>query len=319
MYPTPERPALGIFVRDQVQALRALPGLDVELYTFAPGSASAYVDAAREIRQRYRGECFDVVHAHFGLTAWPGLAAPARFHAVTLHGTDLSHPRSRAVTLPALGRMDLVATVSSSLTDLLPRGLASRAVVLPCGVDTGRFRPIPRAEARAALGLDPAGPYLLFPAALGREEKRHDRALAVAGEAPLLTLGSVDPAEVPIWVNAANAVLVPSDREGFGLAVLEALACNVPVLATPVGIHPLALSGIEGTLCAPFDACAWRKAVAPLLAAHDPRVAGRERAGMFSAAQMAERVASAWHALPYGPSPILGPLSSLGPMQERQT
>ena len=63
---------------------------------------------------------------------------------------------------------------------------------------------------------------------------------------------------MPLWVNAANAVLVPSEREGFGLAVLEALACDVPVLATPVGITPEALEGIAGTLCAPFDAAAWR-------------------------------------------------------------
>ncbi len=55
---------------------------------------------------------------------------------------------------------------------------------------------------------------------------------------PLLALGNVPPSDVPLCVNAANAVLVPSEREGFGLGVLEALACDVPVLATPVGIAP---------------------------------------------------------------------------------
>ena len=71
---------------------------------------------------------------------------------------------------------------------------------------------------------------------------------------------------------------MPSEREGFGLAVLEALACDVPVLATPVGIHPLALDGIAGTLCAPFAAGPWRAALAPHLEAPDPRVEGRARA-----------------------------------------
>jgi len=231
MYPTPERPALGSFVRDQVEALRALPEIDVELMAFAPGGPDAYIGAAREVRRRYRGERFDIVHAHFGLTAWPALLAPARFRAVTLHGTDLSHPRSRAITSAALPFIDLVATVSSSLARNLPRFASSRrAAVLPCGVDTGRFQPIPRTQARAALGLDSTGPYLLFPADPRRAEKRHDRALAVAGKVPLLTLGGVDPSEVPMWVNAANAVLVPSEREGFGLAVLEALACGTPVV-----------------------------------------------------------------------------------------
>jgi glycosyltransferase involved in cell wall biosynthesis len=320
MYPTPGRPGLGSFVRDQVEALRALPDLDVELLAFAPGGADAYAGAAREVRRRYRSERFDVVHAHFGLTVWPALVARTRFRAVTLHGTDLSHPRSRAITRAALRFVDLIATVSGSLARELPRGaMARRAVVLPCGVDTGRFTAIPRAQARAALGLDPAGRYLLFPSDPRRAEKRHDRALAVAGEVPLLTLGDVDPSEVPLWVNAANAVLIPSEREGFGLAVLEALACGVPVLATPVGIAPFALNGVAGTVCGPFDAGGWRAAVAPHLADADPRISGRERADLFSAARMAARVAAAWRALLSRSSPIIACRSAVRPKQHSET
>ena len=92
-------------------------------------------------------------------------------------------------------------------------------------------------------------------------------------------------------------MIVPSDFEGFGLAVLEALACGVPVLATPVGAHPLALGGLDGTLCAEFDLARWRAALAPHLAAADPRVLGRPRAELFSADRMAARVAVAWHQL----------------------
>jgi glycosyltransferase involved in cell wall biosynthesis len=102
---------------------------------------------------------------------------------------------------------------------------------------------------------------------------------------------------VPLWVNAASAVLVPSDREGFGLATLEALACDVPVLATPVGVAPDVLPGIPGTYCGPFELETWRSALAPLLAAPDPRVAGRSRAELFSADRMANRVLSAWRSL----------------------
>jgi glycosyltransferase involved in cell wall biosynthesis len=301
MYPSPDRPELGSFVRDQVEALRTLPDLDVELMTFSPGGPGAYARAAREVRRRYRRQRFDVVHAHFGLTVWPALLAPTRFRAVTLHGTDLSHPRSRAITSAGLRFVDLVATVSSALAGELPRDatLKRRPVVLPCGVDMARFQPIPRARARAALGLDPGGRYLLFPANPDRSEKRYDRALAVAGQVPLLTLGAVDPSQVPLWINAANAVLVPSEREGFGLAVLEALACEVPVLATPVGVAPVALNGVAGTLCGHFHAGEWRTVCAGHLADPDPRVPGRERAELFSATRMAARVAAAWRALTF--------------------
>lgn len=297
MYPTSARPALGRFVQDQVEALRRIDGIEVELFAFAPGLRS-YPRAALALRRRYRRERFDVVHAHFGLTAWPALAVRGAPHVVTFHGTDLAHPRSGRLSRAVLPFVDLPATVSASLAERIAgAGARRRVAVLPCGVDLTRFRPLPRAEARTRLGLDPDAPCLLFPADPARAEKRYDRAREVAGDIALLTLTDVDPAEVPTWVNAANAVLVPSEREGFGLAVLEALACDVPVLATPAGIAPLALSGIDGTHCGPFEATAWRAAVAPHLAAADPRVEGRDRASLFSADRMAARVAVAWRAL----------------------
>ncbi|MGH2865900.1 MAG: glycosyltransferase, partial [Solirubrobacteraceae bacterium] len=254
MLPDPAHPERGRFVRDQVAALRELPHLDVELHEFAPG-AGALARTVPELRRRYgarrswsararRSEPFDVVHAHFGLTAWPALAVDARVRALTVHGTDVRHPRTRWSTAAVSPLMDVLGAASAELAAELPgRAARRRAQVLPCGVDLQRFQPLARAAARAELGLDPAAPYLLFPADPARPEKRHDRALALAQAVgvELLTLGGVAPERVGLWINAANAVLVPSAREGFGLAVLEALACEVPVLATPVGIHRDAL------------------------------------------------------------------------------
>ncbi len=298
MYPSEQDPVRGVFVRDQVEALKRSAEVELELFAFRSQGTAAYLRATRELRRRYRRARFDVVHAHFGLTIWPSLAVRHAAHVVTLHGTDLVHPRSRAITLAGLPFVDLVAPVSSALEQLLPRrGLRSRVAVLPCGVDTRRFGRIDRREARRSLGLDEAGPYLLFPADPGRSEKRYDRAAEIAGDVRLLALKGVPPNEVRLWVNAANAVLVTSERESFGLAVLEALACDVPVLATPVGIAPEVLAGVEGSYCGPFDPVAWRTALAPLLADEDPRVEGRAAAKAYSADRMAERVLEAWRTL----------------------
>jgi teichuronic acid biosynthesis glycosyltransferase TuaC len=299
MYPTPARPALGSFIRDQVQALERTGAAQLEVFAFDPGGYAAYARAAARLHADHRRERFDIVHSHFGLTTWPALAARARARLVTLHGTDLAHPRSRKITLASLRFVDLVATASEPLAAELPAGgVGAARAVLPCGVDLERFRPIPRAQARVELGLAPDGAYLLFPADPRRAEKRHDRALTLAGEIPLLTLGEVKPERVPLWVNAANAVLIPSEREGFGLAVLEALACEVPVLSTPVGIAPEVLAGLSGAYCGAFDLDAWRSALAPHLTAADPRLSGgRARAEPLSSDAMAAKVLSAWEAL----------------------
>jgi len=297
LWPSASAPQRGVFVRDQVTALRRRGDVEVEVFAFAPGHR-ALLRAVATIRARTRGEAFDVVHAHFGLAALPALAARRGPIVVTLHGNDLFVRRSNAVTRAALPFTALPAAVSRAFSRNLPgAGTRRRVAVLPVGIALERFRPIPRAEARAHLGLDPAGPFLLFPHDPARPLKRFDRARELAGDVPLLTLGAVAPDEVPYWINAANAVLVPSQDEGFGLSVLEALACGVPAFGTPVGIHPVALEGIEGTLCAEWDAERWRAALRPMLEAADPRVDGRDRAALFSADRMADRVVEAWHAV----------------------
>ena len=216
---------------------------------------------------------FDVVHAHFGLTAWPALLARLGPVVVTLHGNDLFHPRSNRITRAALPFTALPAAVSREFSENVPgAGTTRRVAVLPVGIDLEPLPPDPaRARRARASGWTRRGPTCCSRTTRrGRSSASTARARRPATCA-LLTMGGVAPDEVPYWINAANAVLVPSQAEGFGLAVIEATACGVPVLATPVGIHPVALEGVAGALCAPWDREAWRAALAPHLADPDPR------------------------------------------------
>jgi teichuronic acid biosynthesis glycosyltransferase TuaC len=97
-------------------------------------------------------------------------------------------------------------------------------------------------------------------------------------------------------------VLIPSDREGFGLACLEALACDVPVLATPHGVAPEALAGVAGALCDDFAPELWGQVLRTHLSVDDPRVQGRASALRFSAATAAQRVLTSWRGLMDGAS-----------------
>jgi teichuronic acid biosynthesis glycosyltransferase TuaC len=293
---TPQR---GRWVIDQVEAIRT-HGVEVELFSFPLGRGQ-YVPAVRRLRRLLRGERFDLVHAHYGLPGWCARLAGARPLVVTFHGTDVRHRTVGLLSRLLAPSLDLCAGVSRALFGPeggrrgLPRP-AGRTAVLPCGPDLGRFRPLPRADARRELSLDPEGRYLLFPANPSRPEKRHDRAAELAGDAgaELLTGGAIEPDRMPLWVNAANAVLVTSDYEGFGLVALESLACEVPVLSTPVGIAPHAVGGVPGCLVAPFDRERWLAALRPHLETNEPRVPGTQQAAAFSAARMAERVLIAY-------------------------
>jgi glycosyltransferase involved in cell wall biosynthesis len=290
-----------VFVQTQVEALRRRDGIEIDVRAFPRGGLS-YLRAAWKLRGSARRGRFDVVHAHYGLSGWSAVATGARQLVVTFHGTDLRHPVVRRLSQLLIRLIGLPATVSSALARAAVPGAGSRrtVAVLPCGVDLECFKPLDRATARSRLGLDPSRPYILFPADPARQVKRHDRALELAGrfpEAELLSLRAVPPAEVPLWINASNAVLVTSDSEGFGLAVLEALACDVPVLATPEGIAPLVLRDLAGSLCGSFDPEEWSRLLNIHLQADDPRVAGRSRAALFSSERMADRVFAVYEEL----------------------
>jgi len=299
--PDAAAPQRGRWVRDQVDETRKR-GIEVALFEFRPGRGE-YLPAIRRLRALLRRQRFDLVHAHYGLAGWVARLAGARPLVVTFHGTDVRHHLVGHLSRRLAWRADLVAGVSRALfasEDGRP-GLPAvpGAAVLPCGPDLGRFERRPRQEARRALGLDPGARFLFFPANPARPEKRGDRAaeLATACGAELHSGGSIEPEQMPLWLNAADAVLVTSDYEGFGMAAVEALACDVPVLSTPVGIAPYALRGIDGCLCAPFDLATWAPAARRHLEAPDPRVAGAARAHTLSAARMAERVIEAYRAV----------------------
>src|SRR3954454_2208858 len=187
MAATPDAPGRGAFVRDQVAALRRLADLEVELDEAPPGAKALAALSARCARRRG----FDIVHAHYGLAAYPALAVRGAKRVLTLHGNDVRHPRTRRLTRAVLGRFDLVATASASLArELGDEHTARRTAVLPCGGSLDRSRPTPRADARAALDLPPDEPFLLFPADPARAVKRHDLALAAAGDTRLRTVRS---------------------------------------------------------------------------------------------------------------------------------
>jgi len=294
MWPSPEHPELGIFVADQAEALRRA-GAEVDVFAFAGGSVASYIKAAARLAGQRRAR-YDVVHAHFGLSAWVALAAKAKVRAVTFHGTDLAHTRSRKISLAALRFTDLPAAVSVDLAKSIPaKHRRTQVKVLPCGVALDRFCPSDKAEARKELGLDPDQRIVLLPSDPARPEKRADRAkqLADAIGAQLVTLGGVAPSTVPAWVNASDLVVIPSDREGFGLALLEALACNRPVISTPNGIATEVLDDLPGTLCAEWDPTLWAQSARSLVDSVVPLDA-RARVIPFSADTCATDVLVAW-------------------------
>lgn len=201
----------------------------------------------RTLREARRPE-YDLLHAHYGLTAPMALAQRQLPVVLSLWGSDVTGPVGPLSKLCA-PRCDAVVVMSERMRETL----GVECTVIPDGVDLELFTPRPRQEARADLGWPVDHHHVLFPYSPRRKEKNYPRARRVVRavdrllERPvhLQTVSGVAHERMPAIVNAADALLLTSRREGSPNSVKEALACNVPVVATDVGDVRERLVGVE--------------------------------------------------------------------------
>jgi teichuronic acid biosynthesis glycosyltransferase TuaC len=244
----------GIFVRREILALREL-GVDVEEFeTSYRKDPRANWNAFRKRLSVSRPDLINVYFGSVGAFA-ASLGSPVPL-VLTFGGSDLLGAARRdplseqlacmlAATLSqtAAPNADAIVVRSEQLRHALLRGSdRARTHVVPAGVDTSVFRPLDKTEARRELGWDPAATIVLFGASRHRPIKRFDRALAAVDRlgqhgisARLESLERVPPGRMPIYLNAADCMLLTSQHEGSPNVVKEAVACGCPVVAVPVG------------------------------------------------------------------------------------
>jgi teichuronic acid biosynthesis glycosyltransferase TuaC len=174
---------------------------------------------------------------------------------VTFHGSDLLGEHAAGyvrkliagygvwASWRAARRAHGVVTVSKVLQEALPKDIDRRKTrIIPCGIDLNRFTPLDQQACRTRLGWDPRRFHVLFPSHAGNPVKRSELArraierLNHSGiEAELHYLADVSNAEVPVWLNASDVLLLTSFHEGSPTIVKEALACDRPVVSVDVG------------------------------------------------------------------------------------
>ena len=151
--------------------------------------------------------------------------------------------------------------------------------------------------------VQPRKNYEMLVRAFARIQDRLPHTLAIAGgkgwmEETLLEeiarlglaervrmLGFVDDADLPALYSGATAVIMPSLYEGFGLPVLEAMACEVPVIISDVSSLP-EVGGAAALQIAPVDELAWAEGMLAVVQDRPRRAemaaAGRAQVARFS-------------------------------------
>jgi len=182
------------------------------------------------------------------------------------------------------GNLGRVLAPSQVMADKLSRLGVRNVYVQPLGVDLQTFHPDARDSGlRAELGIAEDTRLLIF-AGRGSKEKNLpvllDCMKRLGPRYHLLLVGSSMPASVPDNVSvidrfcpaaqvarlmaSADALIHAGDQETFGLVILEAMACGIPVVAVAAGAFEEIVSESCGLLCAPNNAQAMANAVREL-------------------------------------------------------
>ena len=136
---------------------------------------------------------------------------------------------------------------------MVPELGAPSAHVIPCGVNLNLFRPLPQADARAALGLPLDRRYVLFAGNYLNPRKRfhlvQDAVHRLRSRQPdveLLTVARQPHEIIPLYMNAADVFAMTSTDEGSAQVVKESMACGLPVVATDAGDNWDVIDGTPG-------------------------------------------------------------------------
>lgn len=253
------------FFQDQVRTLESL-GVASEILAldetrpmsddgYASRSVSDYVRYYPRVLRESFGS-YDLIHANYGLTAPAALAQPNLPVVLSLWGSDLMGKYGR-VSKACARLADEVIVMSEEMA----REVGTDCHVIPHGVDLAKFEPKPQAAARADVGWDSNARHVLFPYHPSREVKDFPRAERVVdavreqfdGDVELQTVSGIPHERVVDYMSAADALLLTSKREGSPNSVKEAMACNLPVVATDVGDVSERLDGVSPSTVAQTD------------------------------------------------------------------
>lgn len=298
----------------QVDMLSACPPVEGALYGHRElrleGSLRTFRFAFALARFDYSG--YDVIHAH-GDDYWLWRRR-VPVHVRTMHGTGFEEARripgvKEKLRMLLLGLTEVLASVVADVTVAVSpqtrRWMPWVRRVIPNGVDTRRFRPDPAMRAET--------PTILFVGTWGN--RKRGKALAEAFQRDVLPavpgarlemvcrdspadpgpgvviLGELSDAELVQAYQRAWVFCLPSEYEGFGIPYAEAMACGVPVVATPnVGARYVTDEGLAGVLS---DIDSLGSALRGVLTDDAERErlsrASQERAGAFALSTVIDR------------------------------
>jgi teichuronic acid biosynthesis glycosyltransferase TuaC len=258
----------GPIVKTQGEALRLI-GITVDYFGIGRGGFGGYIRAAILLARHLHDNNYDIIHAHYGMSAWVALLAGRTSPlVVSFMGDDIlgANRRNGAVKKTSLfvAQINILFSkwfFSHSIVksgQMLGKMDHKKVSVIPNGINLDLFCPTDKLSARDKISIEPASKLIIFISDPLREEKNYLLAAAAVKLINdqgiiLLPVFNCNQSKLPDYYNAADLVLLTSFHEGSPNVIKEAMACNCPVVSTDVGDVRMVTCRTEGCYISSFD------------------------------------------------------------------
>jgi teichuronic acid biosynthesis glycosyltransferase TuaC len=242
-------------VTNQGESLKK-QGVKVEYFAIKGRGFKGYLSSIKRLKTYLRRNNYDIVHAHYSLSAIVGSLSGAQNLVVSLMGSDIKSKYWLKFIIWFFHQFFWGITIVKSNEMKKSLGL-KEIIVIPNGVDLEVFKPLDKSDCMKKLNWDRKYTHILFAANPNRYEKN----FTLANDAinylnnktiKLHYLEAIPNIEMPIYFNAADLVLLTSLWEGSPNVIKEAMACNIPIVSTNVGDVKENIDKIEGCYITSF-------------------------------------------------------------------
>jgi teichuronic acid biosynthesis glycosyltransferase TuaC len=242
-------------VKNQGESLRN-NGIDIEYFAFKGNFLGGYPAGIFKLRKYLKSHKFDIIHAHYSISAFAATFAGARPLVVSLMGGNVKGGCLVQSFTRFLHKYRWKATIVKSertknhikITD---------ALVVPNGVDFEKFKFIDKTIARNKVNFNNKK-HIIFAADPKIKEKNYQLATAAfkllnSQDVELNIVSGIDHNLIPYYMYAADVLILTSSSEGSPNVIKEAMACNLPIVSTDVGDVKQIISNTTGCHIASYD------------------------------------------------------------------
>ena len=243
-------------IKNQGESLKA-KGIELDYFTIKGKGLIGYLNNIPRLRKFLKVNHFDIVHAHYSLSAFTASLSGAKPLVVSLMGSDVHAGTFYKFVIKLFETLFWSITIvkSKSMYDQIS---IKKAEIIPNGVDFNKFKPLSKVDSQESLGWDINKKHVLFAANPIKEVKNFKLAgkafdLLNLKQVELHSLNDVSNEQMPKYHNASDLILLTSLWEGTPNVIKEAMACNIPIVTTDVGDVKEIIGKTEGCYITSFD------------------------------------------------------------------